>query len=123
MKSKQAFLTLSLLLAGVGQLSATQDQIPIPIHTSEEESIIIRSPDAVLINCVYDTDNNTFIFGIAGSTETIAVSINNLDSNEIYNTAFIGSGLFYVPISGNTGIWQITITRSDGLEYVGEIIL
>ncbi|MBO7616193.1 MAG: hypothetical protein J6T22_03205 [Bacteroidales bacterium] len=123
MKSKHAFLMLSLLLVGARQLSAMQDQIPIPILTSEEESIIIRSPDIIRINGVYDTDNNTFIFGIGGSTESLTVSINNPGSNETYNTVFIGSGLFYVPISGNTGLWQITITRSNGSEYVGEILL
>ena len=123
MKSKQIFLSLSLLLMGAGQLSAMQDQVPIPIYTSEEEYIIIRTPDLIQINCVYDTDNNTLIFGIVGSTETLAVSINNLSSYESYNTVFIGSGLFYVPISGNTGLWHITITRSNGLEYVSEIIL
>ena len=123
MKSKQIFLSLSLLLMGAGQLSAMQDQVPIPIYTSEEEYIIIRTPDLIQVNCVYDTDNNTLIFGIVGSTETLAVSINNLSSYESYNTVFIGSGLFYVPISGNTGLWHITITRSNGLEYVGEIIL
>ena len=123
MKSKQAFLSLLLLLVGAGQLSAFQDQIPIPIYTSEEESIIIRGPDSFRINCVYDTDNNTFIFGIVGSTGAITVSINNSGSNETYNTVFVGSGLFYVPISGNVGLWQITITRSNGSEYVGEILL
>lgn len=123
MKSKQIILSLSLLLVGVGQLSAMQDQIPIPIYTSEDEYIIIRTPDLIQMNCVYDTDNNTFIFGIVGSTEALEVSINNPNSNEIYNTVFVGSGLFYVPISGNTGLWQITITRSNGLEYVGEILL
>lgn len=123
MKSKQAFLSLSLFLVGAGQLSAMQDQIPIPIYTSDDEYIIIRTPDLIRINCVYDTDNNTLIFDIVGSMETLAVSINNPGTNESYNSAFIGSGLFYVPISGNTGLWQITITRSNGLEYVGEILL
>ena len=123
MKSKQILLSLSLLLVGAGQLSATQDQIPIPIYTSEDEYIIIRTPDLIQMNCVYDTDNNTLIFGIVNSTETLAVSIHNLNTNETYNTVFVGSGLFYVPISGNTGLWQITITRSNGLEYVGEILL
>lgn len=123
MKSKHAFLTLSLLLVGVGQLSAMQDQIPIPILTSDEEFTIIRTPDSIRIDCVYDTDTNTIVFGIVGSTETFAVSIYNSSSNEAYNTVFVGSGLFYVPISGNTGLWQITITRSNGSEYVGEILL
>ena len=123
MKSKQAFLLLSLLLVGVGQLSAMQDQIPIPILTSDEELIIIRTPDSIKIDCVYDTDTNTIVFGIVGSTETLAVSIYNSSSNETYNAVFVGSGLFYVPISGNTGLWQITLTRSDGSEYVGEILL
>ena len=123
MKIKQTLLSLSLLLVGAGQLSAFQDQIPIPILTSETDPIIIRSPDSIRINCLYDTDNNTFFFGIVGSTGAIAVSINNAGANETYNTVFIGSGLFYVPISGNTGLWQITLTRSDGSEYVGEILL
>lgn len=123
MKSKHVFLLLSLLLVGVGQLSAMQDHIPIPILTSDEELIIIRTPDSIRINCVYDTDNNTFIFSILGSSETITVSINNPATNETYNAVFIGSGLFYVPISGNTGLWHIRITRSNGLEYVGEILI
>lgn len=123
MKSKHAFLTLSLLLVGVGQLSAMQDQIPIPILTSDEEFTIIRTPDSIKIDCVYDTDNSSFIFGVVGSMETLAVSIYNSSSNETYNTIFVGSGLFYVPISGNVGLWQITITRSNGSEYVGEILL
>ena len=46
MKSKQIILSLSLLLVGVGQLSAMQDQIPIPIYTSEEEYIILFSSAA-----------------------------------------------------------------------------
>lgn len=100
-----------------------QDQIPIPILTSDEELIIIRTPDSIKIDCVYDTDTNTIVFGIVGSTETLAVSIYNSSSNETYNTVFVGSGLFYVPISGNTGLWQITITLSNGSEYVGEILL
>ena len=123
MKSKQAFLSLSLLLVGAGQLSAMQDQIPIPIYTSDEEFTIIRTPGSIRIDCVYDTDNNTFVFGIIGSTETLAVSIKNPDSNETYNTVFVGSGLFYVPVSGSAGLWQITITRSNESEYVGVIQL
>lgn len=123
MKSKHVFLSLSLLLVGVGQLSAMQDEIPIPILTSEGDYIIIRTPDSIRINCVYDTDNNTFIFGISGSTETLAVSISNLGIYETYNTVLVGSGLFYVPISGNVGLWRITISRSNGLEYIGEILL
>ena len=100
-----------------------QDQIPIPILTSDEEFTIIRTPDSIKIDCVYDTDNSSFIFGVVGSMETLAVSIYNSSSNETYNTIFVGSGLFYVPISGNVGLWQITITRSNGSEYVGEILL
>lgn len=120
MKSKKTFLSLSLLLVGVGQLSAMQDQIPIPILTSETEPIIIRAPDSIQINCVYDTDNNTFIFGIVGSTETIAVYIVNSCTNETYNTVLVGSGLFYVPISGNAGYWRITLTLGNGDVYYGE---
>lgn len=123
MKSKQIILSLSLLLVGVGQLSAMQDQIPIPIYTSEDEYIIIRTPDLIQINCVYDTDNNTFIFGIVGSTEALAVSINNPNSNETYNTVFVGSGLFYVPVSGSAGLWAITLISGSENEYYGELEL
>lgn len=123
MKYKQAFLILSLLLVGAGQLPAMQDEIPIPIYTSETDPIIIRTPDSIRINCIYDTDYKTFIFGISGSMETLAVSLNNPGTFETYNTVLVGSGLFYVPISGNVGLWQITISRSNGVEYVGEILL
>lgn len=121
MKIKQTFLSLSLLLVGVGQLSAMQDQIPIPILTSETKPIIIRAPNSIRINCVYDTDNNTFIFGIVGSTESLAVSINNPDTYETYNTVLVGSGFFYVPTSGNVGLWTITLTLENGCEYYGEL--
>lgn len=123
MKSKHAFLSLSLLLVGVGQLSAMQDQIPIPILTSDEELIIIRTPASIQINCVYDTDTTTIIFGITGSTESIAVSIKNLDTNETYNTVIIGNGLFYVPISGSAGYYTLTITTPQGIHYVGEFAI
>ena len=123
MKSKQTYLSLLLFLVGAGQLSAFQDQIPIPIYTSEEESIIIRGPDSFRISCVYDTDNNTFIFGIVGSTGAITVSINNSGTNETYNTVFIGSGLFYVPISGNAGSWHIVLTSGSGEVYQGEFVI
>lgn len=123
MKSKHAFLSLSLLLVGVGQLSAMQDQIPIPILTSDEEFTIIRTPDSIRIDCVYDTDTNTIVFGIVGSTETLAVSIYNSSSNETYNTIFVGSGLFYVPISGSAGYYTLTITTPQGIHYVGEFAI
>ena len=123
MKSKHAFLTMSLLLVGVGQLSAMQDQIPIPILTSDEEFTIIRTPDSIRIDCVYDTDTNTIVFGIVGSTETIAVTIVNSGTNEAINTVFIGSGLFYVPTSGNAGNWRITLALESGAEYIGVFIL
>lgn len=120
MKSKQTYLSLLLFLVGAGQLSAFQDQIPIPIYTSEEESIIIRAPDSIRISCVYDTDNSAFVFGIGGSTGSIAVSINNPGTNETYNTVFISSGLFNVPVSGNAGLWTITLSLESGKEYNGE---
>lgn len=123
MKSKRIFLLLPLLLVGVGHLSAMEDQIPIPIYTSEGDPIILRTPGSIRIDCIYDTDSSTFIFSVSGNTESLAVSINNSGINETYNTALVGSGHFYVPISGNTGIWHITIVLSNGLEYSGVILL
>lgn len=82
MKSKQAFLSLSLLPVGAVQLFVVQEKVPIPITASDEVFIIIRSPDLIRINCVYDTDNDTFIFGLVVSTETINLSINNLGTNK-----------------------------------------
>lgn len=98
-----------------------QDQIPIPILTSETEPIIIWAPDSIRINCVYDTDNDTFIFGLAGNTESLAVSINNPGTNETYCTALVGSELFYVPVSGSAGLWSITLISRNENEYYGEL--
>ena len=123
MKSKRIFLLLPLLLVGVGHLSAMEDQIPIPIYTSEGDPIILRTPGSIRIDCIYDTDTNTIVFGIVGSTETIAVTIVNSGTNEAINTAFIGSGLFYVPTSGNAGNWRITLALESGAEYIGVFIL
>ena len=38
------------------------------------------------MSCIYHTDINTFVFNLAGSTETIAVSIVNSIANETYDT-------------------------------------
>ena len=99
-----------------------QDEIPIPIYTSEEEPIILRTPGSTRLNCIYDIDNHIFIFSIVGNTGPITVSICNLNSNERINTVFIGSGHFYVPISGDAGSWQIIITL-DNEYYFGGVEL
>ena len=123
MKSKRIFLLLPLLLVGVGHLSAMEDQIPIPIYTSEGDPIILRTPGSIRIDCIYDTDSSTFIFSVSGNTESLAVSINNSGINETYNTALVGSGRFYVPTSGNAGNWRITLALESGAEYIGVFIL
>ncbi len=120
MKSKRIFLLLPLLLVGVGHLSAMEDQIPIPIYTSEGDPIILRTPGSIRIDCIYNTDSSTFIFSVFGNTESLAVSINNSGINETYHTVLVGSGRFYVPISGITGLWSITLTMESGEEYFGE---
>lgn len=120
MKSKQTFLSLLLFLVGAGQLSAFQDQIPIPIYTSEEESIIIRTPNAIRISCVYDTDNHLLIFSVTGSTESITLVINNSDTHETINTVLVGSGRLHVPISGDAGSWHILLTLENGVVLVGQ---
>lgn len=123
MKTLNLLLTVSAFLMGTLTLPAMQDQIPIPINTSEDDDPPIRVPSSVCIYCYYDTDYPSFFFEVSGNTQTIEVAIDNTSTNEVYGAAFIGSGRFDVPINGNSGLWRITITLQNGMIYAGSIML
>lgn len=124
MKSIHLFLTVIAFLVGAQSLSAMKDEIPVPITEDEEEGTpIIRVPSFLRIDCLYDTDYFSFIFIISGNSDSIAVSIERIGTTESYETDLIGNGLFYVPISGNSGLWHITLSGQNGSEYTGEIQL
>lgn len=123
MKTLHLLLTVSAFLVGTMTLPAKQDQIPIPINTSEDDDPPIRIPSSVCIYCYYNTDYPSFCFTISGNTQTIEITIENTGTNEVYHAGFWGNGRTNVPISGNSGLWRITLILSNGDEYAGEIQL
>lgn len=123
MKYIKFLMTVSVFLVGAATLLAKQDQIPIPIDCLDDETPIIRVPSSIRIECIYDSESEELIFGLNNTTGTTSVSIVNSLTGETQNEVFVGNGLFYVPFSGTYGLWHISITLSNGSEYVGEIYL
>ena len=120
---KRTIILLIMLLAGVWQLPASQDQFPIPLDESQDDPHIVRFPSSFRIDCLYDTDYSSFIFNISGNSDCISVYIERTGNTEIYETELIGNGLFYVPISGNSGLWRIDLTLPNGIVYHGSFII
>lgn len=123
MKYIKFLMTVSAFLVGAATLLAKQDQIPIPIDCLDEDTPIIRVPSSIRIECFFDSESEELIFGLNNTTGTTSVSIVNSLTGETQNEVFVGNGLFYVPFSGTYGLWHISITLSNGSEYVGEIYL
>lgn len=66
---------------------------------------------------------NSVLLGSTDDVGTVAVQITST-AGDNYSTYFDTSdGTIFLPISGNTGYYSLTIVTSDGTQYVGEFIL
>ena len=82
-----------------------------------------RVPAATHIEAFYDSELLSVCAFFTNAGDEVDVEIENLDTGDAVNYSVAGSGGAVLPISGNAGVWAITITLSNGCEYVGEFII
>jgi len=82
-----------------------------------------RIPSATNIEAYYDSELLSVCIYFTNAGDEVDVKLANLDTGEIEYYSVAGSGGVILPISGNAGMWTITITLSNGDEYVGVFIL
>ena len=100
------------------------DQIPIIIEREEEHSPTTpKSPSTVLLQAYYDCATSEIVVTTQNAGTDITVFVENLVSGEEFLQVIPGNGVSYIPISGTSGFWQITLYLGDGSVYVGEFII
>ena len=100
------------------------DEIPIIIDIKDEHpSGIPKSPYAVSFQAFYDCATSEIVVTAQNAGTTVSVHVENLISGEQFLRAISGNGVSYIPISGTSGFWQITLNLSDGSVYIGEFTL
>lgn len=101
------------------------EHIPIVIEKKEEynPSTGPKSPSAVSFNAYYDSATSEIVVSAQNAGTTVNVCVENLISGEESVQAISGNGVSYIPISGTSGFWQITLYLGDGSVYVGEFTL
>lgn len=128
---KILMFVLMLCLSGVASplLKAqtppsTPDQIPIIIEREEEHSPTTpKSPSAVLLQAYYDCATSEIVVTAQNAGACINVCVENLISGEESVQAISGNGVSYIPISGTSGFWQITLYLGDGSVYFGDFTI
>ena len=107
------------------QLAAKQDPEGFPIVEKglNPNPPIPRTPSIVQISCEYDLSFQLITAYLSGVTGTTEVVWENLDTGESFDDELIGSGVFYLPFSCTSGLWQITFTLQSGAVYSGQFVL
>ena len=82
-----------------------------------------RSPRSVEIVAYYNSDVSSVFATLSNAGVSVTVELVNITNEEYYNYEIPGTGLSVLPISGNSGLWTITFTLSDGEVYEGEFNL
>ena len=99
-------------------------QILIIIEIKDEHpSGIPKSPAAVSLQAYFDCTTSEIVVTAQNAGACINVCVENLVSGEQSLQAISGNGVSYIPISGNSGFWQITLYLDDGAVYVGEFTI
>lgn len=99
---------------------------------SDETEILIRqqSPDlegaprsATIIEAYYDSDITCVSVTLSNAGTSVTVEFVNHTTNETADYVIPGSGTSFMPISGTSGNWSVTLTLTDRTVYYGEFII
>lgn len=120
-----AWVTIALATPLQAETSSASDTIPVHVKTQEgsQDPSGPRAPSSIRIECEYDTVTDELIVYMAGISGLTDASVENLDTGESATWQLAGSGVFYLPISGSSGLWQVTFTLANGDEFEGEFVL
>ena len=101
------------------------EHIPIVIEKKEEynPSTGPKSPSAVSFNAYYDSATSEIVVSAQNAGTTVNVCVENLVSGEEFLQVIPGNGVSYIPVSGTSGFWQITLYLGDGSVYFGDFTI
>lgn len=102
------------------------DVNPIPITRGTSEGGPDgrpRTPVQPLFTANLDTDLNNISISAFCYVGEVDIVIENLTTGEYIEDEFDSSVTSYFPISGNTGLWHITLTLDSGDNYYGVFVL
>lgn len=121
-------LCLSLMVSPNlrGQIPPSDtSQVPIPIIKEGDyhPSTGPKSPSLVKIQAYYDCATHEIVVTAQKAGICINVCVENHFSGEDFLQTIPGNGVSYIPISGSSGFWQLTLYLDDGAVYIGEFSL
>lgn len=125
-----SFLKLLLGIPAILCLLFSADAVSS--NTCDDERILIRHKEIqdgprtlqnAEIVAYYNTETSCVYVTMSNAGVSVDTELSNLSTGEYYNYEIPGTGLSVLPISGNSGLWTITFTLSDGEVYEGEFNL
>lgn len=117
-------LTITTLASPFTTKDGDVNPIPITRGTSEGgPDGRPRTPVQPLFTANLDTDLNIISISACCYVGEVDIVIENLTTGEYIEDEFDSSVTSYFPISGNTGLWHITLTLDSGDNYYGVFVL
>ena len=127
MKQKLMLVISGLLLAVTTLASpigiTMGDPLDIPIHPEDGQEDIGRPRNTSLFSVTLDTEMSILFVSALYYVGDVIVRIENFTTYEIIETSFNSAVSSYIPISGNSGNWRITLMLDNGDLYVGDFLL
>ena len=117
-------LTMTTLAAPFTTMDGDVNPIPITRGTSEGgPDGRPRTPVQPLFSANLDTDLYIISVSACYYVGEVNIAIENLTTGEYIEDDFDSSVTTYFPISGNAGLWHITLTLENGDNYYGVFVL
>lgn len=120
---KHVLLILSILcLVATESWSGNNDpQIPIQVIISSGQEGPHRAPEYVPIQAYYEESLSFVCMSFAYSLGDLDITITNLTDGTYADYEVDSSlGSAILPMSGNTGIYNVLIVTAGGIQYGGE---
>lgn len=96
------------------------DEIPIPLTPVVNGGGGPRSP--IPVTAIYDIELNYLYITLHTEGETATVSVINQNTLETY-TSIVSEGRSCINLSGDIGLWSISVSLASGQTYMGEFYL
>ena len=124
---KPLFVIACLLLALSAMASSAGtkmgDTIVIPIQHSDEELPQNRPRSSPIFTASLDTSLELLSISSLYNVGDVYAVIENLTTGEYAEYSFASSSTAFLPISGDSGYWRITLTLESGEGYYGVFVL
>lgn len=113
-------LAITALSSPIGKTMG--EVIDVPFQNPEEQPVG-RPRSAPLFSASLDTDQNSLSISALYNVGYVDIVIENLTTGENTGASFHSTAPAFFPISGNSGLWRVTLTLDGGVEYIGEFVI